>query len=86
MAQFTSSRRAGSCRIDLTELGADKARFDFGGLDIGVCVERYPTTLTDVTSALTTALEPPRRHTTLYFIKVVQADGHMAWSSPIYVR
>ncbi len=77
--------QVGSCQIDLTELGADKARFDFGGLDIGVCVERYPTTLTDVTSALTTALEPPKGQTTPYFVKVVQADGHMAWSSPIYV-
>jgi hypothetical protein len=30
-------------------------------------------------------VQPPAERQTPYLVKVVQSDGHMAWSSPIYV-
>ncbi len=77
----------GRCEVDLAELrsiGSQK-RFDFGGLGLQVCIERYPEQVTDDEAALTATIEPPAGQTTPYFVKVVQVDGHMAWSSPIYV-
>jgi hypothetical protein len=31
-------------------------------------------------------VKPESGKTTPYFVKAVQEDGHMAWSSPIYVK
>jgi hypothetical protein len=77
----------GRCEVDLAELpaiGSQKC-FDFGGLGLQVCIERYPEQVTDDQAALTATIEPPAGQTTPYFVKAVQVDGHMAWSSPIYV-
>jgi hypothetical protein len=75
----------GSCTVDLCALGAERQRYDMGGLDMEVWIERYPIGLTDCSAALEMEIEPNRSQTTPYLVKAVQADGHMAWSSPIYL-
>ena len=75
----------GSCTLDLGALGTEKQRFDMGGLDMEVLVERYPPGLTEFSATLETQIEPSRGQTTPYLVKAVQVDGHMAWSSPIYL-
>ncbi|NJN81998.1 MAG: hypothetical protein HC802_06740 [Caldilineaceae bacterium] len=77
--------KAGSCSLDLAQLTTEPLCFDFGGLGIRLCVERYPEVLTAVDAALSTMVSPAKGETTPYFVKAVQEDGHMAWSSPIYV-
>jgi hypothetical protein len=78
---------AGVCTVELAELPAKggKQRFDFGGLDMAVCFERYPAQLSGYELSLSDQITPPPGQTTPYFVKAVQSDGHMAWSSPIYV-
>lgn len=83
--QFDSP--VGTAEVNLAELQGASRRccFDFGGLDIQLCIERYPTDLTEYAAELSAEIEPPAGQTTAYFVKVVQNDGHMAWSSPIYI-
>jgi hypothetical protein len=85
--RLTFDSPLGSCRIDLADLIGASSRhvFDFGGLGLHVCVERYPEHPTDLAAALDIQVQPPEGGPTPYLIKVVQVDGHMAWSSPIYV-
>jgi hypothetical protein len=80
--------KVGRCTVELEELTARSPRkfFDFGGLDIGVTVERYPEKLTEVVGVLQATVTPPPAATTPYFVKVTQSDGHLAWSSPIYLQ
>ena len=51
-----------------------------------VTVRRYPQQLTHASLDLHSELAPPAGTTTPYLVKVVQCDGQMAWSSPIYVK
>jgi hypothetical protein len=76
---------AGSCQVDLETLDT-RATFDLGGLEMRVCVERYPEELARMTLSLHREIRPPKDSLTPYLFKVVQSDGHMAWSSPIYVQ
>ena len=75
----------GSCGADLAKLGEEKQRFDMGGLDMEVVVERYPEQLTVFSTELETEIQFSGAGATPYLVKAVQEDGHMAWSSPIYV-
>jgi hypothetical protein len=77
----------GSCVVALEDLqGAEKRQvFDLGGLGLGICVERYPECLVDLSATLDCEVQPPADRSTPYLIKAVQSDGHMAWSSPIYI-
>ena len=84
----------GRFELELAELDAAGAsnRFDLGGMDMHVCVERYPEQITQTALHLEHELPMPvaraaaRARVDAWYIKAVQADGQMAWSSPIYVR
>lgn len=80
--------RLGSCAVPLEDLHGAKTRqvFDLGGLGLGICVERYPEHLVDLSLTLDCEVHPPADRSTPYLVKAVQSDGHMAWSSPIYIR
>lgn len=73
-------------KIALSMLTSDSPRktFDYGGVDMQLTVERYG--YFDATRQLEFELDvtPPANELTAYFIKVIQTDGEMAWSSPIY--
>jgi hypothetical protein len=76
---------AGCCRVDLETLDGP-ATSDLGGLEMRICVERYPEQMANQTLSLHRQIQPPQDCLTPYMVKVVQSDGHMAWSSPIYVQ
>jgi hypothetical protein len=75
----------GRCEVNLGDLNP-KRSFNFGGLGMQLCFERYPEQLTDYEASLSETISPPPGQTTPYFVKAIQSDGHMAWSSPIYVK
>ena len=79
--------QAGHCEINLAGLRGDarKQALAYGGVDMAVCLERYPQHLTEMTASLEIEIESLPGQTTPYFVKVIQEDGHMAWSSPVYV-
>lgn len=82
----------GYCEVDLSELrltasGQERRRvFPFGGLDMQVCVERYPEAVEEYRLHLSQTVVPLAGRRTPYFVKALQTDGHAAWSSPIYVN
>ncbi len=73
----------GTLQADLARLTSAPVVGAFGGLDLHARIERYPEAPADTTLALDTTIEA--RPGQAVFVKVVQVDGHMAWSSPIYV-
>ncbi len=74
-----------SGRVDLAALGDDTAVFDGGGLGRQLSVYRLPETdwrrkmKCAHTAARTGSADLP------VYVRVTQADGHQAWSSPIYL-
>ena len=59
-----------------------------GGLDLQASICRYPEAPERLTRtlALECSWRPIPGQTTPLFIKATQVDGHMAWSSPVYVN
>jgi hypothetical protein len=82
----------GSLLVDLADLKAKGKRATFGGLDLHVEVHRYPRSVKAITLDLDTTVDlaaatSPRTgdpHVPL-MVRATQVDGHIAWSSPIYV-
>jgi hypothetical protein len=74
----------GRCQADFDELGPERT-WSFGGMDMRVTLQRYPEQVTERELSLSTALSPPADQQVPYLVKVTQVDGHMAWSSPVYV-
>ena len=56
------------------------------GIDQRVVIRRYPETLACLELSLEKSINAPTGVRTPYFIKATQSDGHLAWSSPIYVE
>jgi hypothetical protein len=76
----------GTLEVDLATLGPGApARFDFGGLDLHAVVTRYPETIETTALTLRADVPIPAGTTTPLLVKAIQTDGHMAWSSPVYV-
>ena len=86
--RVTFDSKAGRCDVDLAELTDANPRriFPFGGLDMQVVIERYPENPTETAISLDHTISPPPDQTTPYFVKMTQADGQMAWASPVYLR
>lgn len=85
--QLTFESAVGTCAVDLAELAevGSRRQFDFGGLEMGVTVERYPEAVAEMALSLAMPLDATGDAHTPYFVKAVQVDGQMAWASPIYV-
>jgi len=76
---------AGVTRIDLSRLGKDPVVFDYGELDMQLVVQRYPERVKGLALAIDMSDCVPAQGPSAYFVKAIQCDGHMAWSSPVYV-
>lgn len=63
------------------DLAAGKQTFNLGGLDLRLIVQPYPQRCETFELSIDQPIDKPGP----YFIKATQTDGHMAWSSPIYV-
>jgi hypothetical protein len=80
--------KVGHFAVDLSRLDDQGGRvtFDAGGLGMEVRVERYPEDLTEYRLELACQVEPEAEALSPYWVKGVQSDGHMVWSSPVYVQ
>jgi len=74
----------GQCQAAFEELTPERT-WSFGGMDMQVTIQRYPEQVAERELSLSIALSPPADQRSPYLVKVVQTDGHMAWSSPVYV-
>lgn len=77
--------QVGGLEVDLAELGASPQTRGFGGVDLQASIRRYPEVLEELALELEESLQPADR-VIPYFVKVTQEDGHMAWSSPVYLQ
>lgn len=75
----------GELEIDLAQLDVEPIVRPLGGLDMFVRAERYPSDLRthDLTMSLTLNRRDLCDRTLL--VEATQADGHLAWSSPVYM-
>mgnify|MGYP001985336426 CR=1 FL=1 len=76
---------SGELTVDLADLDAQGRRADFGGLDLHVCIVRYPEMIDARELTMSCEVEAFQQGVTPLYVKAIQADGHMAWSSPVYV-
>ncbi len=74
----------GRCRANLRELTPERS-WSFDGIDVRVSFQRYPEQVTESELRISRVLRPPAGRSTPYLAKVTQVDGHMAWSSPVFV-
>jgi len=73
-----------SCNI--ADINIAPANFPIGGLEKKISINRLAQThKTSNSFQVSTILQSSGRNEDPIFVKVVQEDGHMAWSSPIYV-
>jgi hypothetical protein len=74
-----------SGEIDLNTLSDGIVRFDGGGLGRRLSVYRLPEADWTPRLTLTHEVTFDRRADLPVYVRVTQADGHQAWSSPIYL-
>lgn len=76
----------GELAAELDTLDAQGHSVSFGGLDLRASVCRFPEAPTERCVELSHEVELGAGQTTPLFVKAIQVDGHIAWSSPIYLR
>ncbi len=76
----------GNCEVNISELGDTPFTYDFGGLGLKATIQRYPEITKETTLTMDCLAAPKPNQTTPYLIKAIQEDGHMAWSSPIFIQ
>jgi hypothetical protein len=74
-----------SARVDLAELAGDTVMFDGGGLGRKLSVYRLPDVDWDHRIVCEHAVTHSGAADLPVYVRVTQADGHQAWSSPIYL-
>ena len=71
-------------KASLLELGAEPVMFDVGGVNLQVRMSLCSPDNRPDSISVTVRDGESRSERCAYWVKVVQVDGHMAWSSPIY--
>ncbi len=74
-----------SRKIDLARIGIDPVVVGAGGLDRKITVRRLPETLSALSLAASVTVGLHDDRDTPLWIRVATEDGHLAWSSPIYL-
>lgn len=72
-------------RIDLGALGLEPVTLAAGGLDRKVTITRLPETLTRRALEASAVIDVKPEGDTPVWARIATEDGHLAWSSPIYV-
>ncbi len=74
-----------SGRVDLATLAGDTVTFEGGGLDRRLSAYRLPEVDWSRRVACRHTVERTGAADLPVYVRVTQADGHQAWSSPIYL-
>ncbi len=91
---WLTTKNDGCIRIDtphakadlaLSDLGLDETVIEAGGLDRQLTVQRLPDVFDKTRVKLTVACPLREEGDTRFYVRVQQADGHRAWTSPIYL-
>ena len=73
-------------KMNLSEINHKPKNYKFGGMDIRMSIQSLPEKLekTYISKKFHIKLKNFKDHR--FYIKVLQEDGHQAWSSPIYIK
>jgi hypothetical protein len=74
-----------SGEVELSRLAGDRVTFEGGGLDRKVSVYRLPETDWSRRAKLNHTVSFSKKADIPVYVRVTQADGNQAWSSPIYL-
>ena len=74
-----------AARLDIAAISAEVTEFDGGGLDRALSFIRLPEEMTARSVVHETEIGLRETGDTRLYVRVTQADGHRAWSSPIYL-
>jgi hypothetical protein len=74
-----------SGEVIISELGIEPRRFDAGGLERAVELQRLPEVMETRATRLRRRIKLRGRGDTRLYIRVQQEDGHRIWTSPIYL-
>ena len=72
--------------VKINEINHKPKNYFFGGMDIRMSVQALPEKLVKKDFIKTFSLKLKKENNYRFYIKVVQEDGHQAWSSPIYIK
>jgi len=75
----------GNFKIDIDSIGIEPTVKEYGGLNKEIKVYRLPSEPSPSEFAFNLPLTDLRRGDNPIYVKMGQEDGHMAWSSPIYL-
>jgi hypothetical protein len=81
--QIDTAQRKASCNI--ASIGLRPRRWECGGLDKELAVYRLPDGVGRHGFRFSLPLTNPSVGDNAVYIRIVQEDGHMAWTSPVYV-
>lgn len=76
----------GNLECHFTRVGYHPYDFDFEGLDKKIAVYRLPDELFETHFEFKIELNTLHRGDNPIFVRMYQEDGHIAWSSPIYIN
>jgi hypothetical protein len=74
-----------STAIDVADIGAEPVRFEGGGLERALELQRLPEKMAQVHVRHSVQAKVRSRGDTRLFVRITQEDGHRAWSSPVYL-
>jgi hypothetical protein len=80
---FETAPASGEAAI--AELGIEPRRFDAGGLERAILLQRLPEAMSERRMVLRRRIELRSMGETRLYVRVQQEDGHRLWSSPIYL-
>ncbi len=75
----------GEVKIDLKEIGRKGRTWDYGGVAKRLIVARLPDRPVSTSMVLEHRLDTLKTGDNPIYLHVIQEDGHMAWTSPVYV-
>ncbi len=74
-----------STAVDIADIGAAPLRFDGGGLERGLELQRLPEIMTECHVRHSINAKVRSQGDTRLYVRITQEDGHRAWSSPVYL-
>ena len=73
-------------KLNLKDIDESPIQYDFGGMDIRLIIETLPIKLIQYSINANLPIKLINNKEARIYVKVIQEDGHQAWSSPMYIK
>ena len=73
-------------KLNLKDIDESPIQYDFGGMDIRLIIETLPIKLIQCSINANLPIKLIKNKEARVYVKVIQEDGHQAWSSPMYIQ